>query len=86
MLILIYPKVNEKIGNGKKNHLRILAVLAVDEFTTYRIEIAIGAIIPMMKYIIFTTSEPVSSFSKMKVRKYMKAGLAKISKRKRIQT
>jgi hypothetical protein len=25
LLILIYPKVKEKIGNGKKNHLRMLA-------------------------------------------------------------
>lgn len=49
LLILIYPKVNEKIGNGKKNHLKMLAVLAVDEFTTYNIDIAIGAIIPIMK-------------------------------------
>jgi hypothetical protein len=52
---------------------------------TCRTEITIGPIIPIKKYSIFTTSEPVSSLLKMKVKKYMKVGFANIIKRKSIQ-
>lgn len=69
LAILMYPNVSENYGNGYKNHLKIFSTFKVDSLTTWRIDMVIGPMIPITKYSIFITREPVSSFSKRNEKK-----------------
>ena len=77
------PKIKEKIGKGKKNHLINWAKYAYFCKNIYWTDNTIGTITPIKKYIILTISEPVSSFSKKNERKYINTGLANIINKNR---